>query len=1001
MMLFISMLGLTNNSSTIKAAGPLIILDPGHGGVDPGAVGNGLYEKTLNLQLATKVKKYLEPFTTNVIMTRTTDMSMGLKQRTDYANSLNADLFVSIHHDSSGSQSANGISTHYSTYRPGLNMQDAYVQYNGRTYPFIKEDEPSRNVYFKDGNSTRAVRINYLKVVDPTPLEVAKKSKALSDSMANNLASLGYNRMYTNTGSRDYDLYVTRWTKMPSILIENGFISNPTEAAKVSNPLTQELHAKTIADTIVSYLGANTKTSMQDVVIDKQSPQPTGTNVTLTAEATGFNLLYKFHVFDGNEWKVLRDYSSSNTFTWRPDKSGKYKFSVHVKNKNSTKEYDDYKAFEYVVYDTVKVESVTTSKTSPQTVNEPIQITAKATGGTKLLYKFHVFNGSEWKDLTEFTTSNSITWQPNVAGEYKFSIHVKDETSRKAYDTYAVLYYQIDDKESILTTDKMSPQKVNTGILLTGKAVANTLYKFVAVKDGQTQVLQDYSSNNQYTWTPTVGGDYKLVLYTKVQGSTNEFDATEEVNYKITVDPVEAESISVDKASPQKINETIRLMVEATGGIEKLYQFHVYDGKVWTDLTEYTPSNTFDWTPTKPGDYKFSVHVKDKESSNQYDDFITLFYKINVDPIKAEGITSSVAAPQLEGSNVTFTAKATGGVEKLYKFHLFDGKKWTVLRDYSSSESLTWKATPGNNKVVVHVKEKGSKNEYDAYTYIWYTVKDNPVRAISLTSNVTSPQLEGTDVTFTANATGGVEKLYKFHVFDGKTWRVLRDYSTSNSLTWKPSAGQYKVVVHVKDRDSSKEYDSYTYTMFTVNNRPVNMVDVKTKYQSSQAANTTITLTALAEGGSNKLYKFHAFDGKSWYDLTDFTASNVYNWTPTKAGTYKISVHVKDKDSRNRYDDYIAFEYEIVAAVDMIDVIHQQTADNQVTITANATGGTQPVYKFWVFDGNEWTVLKDYSPAKTFDWSPQPGHYKISVHAKDIHSSKEYDDFGAFTIDIE
>lgn len=1000
-MLLFSLLGLTNNNSEVKAAGPLIVIDPGHGGVDPGAIGNGLYEKTLNLQLATKVKKYLEPFTSNVIMTRTTDMSLGLKQRTDYANSLNADLFVSIHHDSSVSKSVKGISTHYSTYRPGLNMQDAYVQYNGKNYPFIKEDEPSRNVYFKDGSKTRSVRINYLKVVDPTPLDVAKKSKTLSDMMANNIANLGYNRMYTSTGSRDYDLYVTRWTKMPSILIENGFISNPIEAAKISNPLTQELHAKTIADTIVRYFGANTQTKMQDVVTDKQSPQSTGTNITLEAEATGFNLVYKFHVFDGKEWTVLRDYSSSNKLTWRPDKSDKYKFSVHVKNKNSTKEYDDYKAFEYVVYDPVEVESVTTSKTSPQNVNEPIEITTNATGGTKLLYKFHVFNGTEWMDLTDFTQNNSITWQPNAPGEYKFSIHVKDETSQKAYDTYAVLYYEINDENSILTSDKMSPQEVNTSILLTGKAEANTLYKFVSIKDGQTQILQDFSSSNEYTWTPVAGGDYNLILYTKVQGSTNEYDAIEEIQYKITVDPVKAEKVRADKASPQKINETIKLMVEATGGTEKLYKFHVYDGNTWTDLTEYIPSNTFDWTPTKPGDYKFSVHVKDKESSNQYDDFVTLLYKIKVDPIKVESITSDVRAPQLEGTDVTFTANATGGMEKLYKFHLYDGKKWTVLQDYSPSNSLTWKATAGNNKVVVHVKEKGSKNEYDAYTYTWYTIKDNPVRAISLTPSSVSPQFEGTDVTFTANATGGVEKLYKFHVFDGKVWSVLRDYNTSNKLTWKPSAGQYKVVVHVKDRNSQKEYDSYTYTMFTVRNRPVNMVDVQTNYQSPQAANSTITMTALAEGGSQKLYKFHAFDGKKWYDLTDFTTSNVYNWTPTKAGTYKISVHVKDKDSRNKYDDYIAFEYEVVVPADMIDVTHQQTADNQVTITANATGGTQPVYKFWVFDGNDWTVLQDYSPAKTYAWSPQPGQYKISVHVKDIHSSKEYDDFGAFTIDIE
>lgn len=80
-----------------------IMIDPGHGGSDPGAVNGSHQEKNFNLSIALKVRDYLQDnYDVNVLMTRTTDKTVSLRQRTNYANDQNADYFCSIHINAGG-----------------------------------------------------------------------------------------------------------------------------------------------------------------------------------------------------------------------------------------------------------------------------------------------------------------------------------------------------------------------------------------------------------------------------------------------------------------------------------------------------------------------------------------------------------------------------------------------------------------------------------------------------------------------------------------------------------------------------------------------------------------------------------------------------------------------------------------------------------------------------------------------------------------------------------
>ena len=217
----------------------LVIVDPGHEnyGGDPGtsATHNGIsyIESNLNLQIAVKLKAELESRGMEVYMTRyegsgliSQDSTESLKKRVALANEKNADFFVSIHHNSFTNTSANGFEVYYSTGTPAnlTSIARSAITEDGRDLTL------ERSLY-----STRSVT------------EKVKVSKAVATEIANE-ASRKLN-MY-NRGAKDSNFYVCKNTNMPSILVENGFLTNPTEAVKASSSSHQQKLAQIIADKV-------------------------------------------------------------------------------------------------------------------------------------------------------------------------------------------------------------------------------------------------------------------------------------------------------------------------------------------------------------------------------------------------------------------------------------------------------------------------------------------------------------------------------------------------------------------------------------------------------------------------------------------------------------------------------------------------------------------------------------------------------------------------------
>jgi N-acetylmuramoyl-L-alanine amidase len=226
-----------------------IVVDPGHGGKDYGAPGylKGVHEKKITLQIAKRLAAELrKELKCEVLLTRTGDRYLTLEERTAFANTKNADLFISVHTNANRDSRAYGISTYF------LNFSD--------------DDESKYVAAMENATSTKNISdlehilfslIHYSKLNESSRL-----AAHIQDSMAGHLKAKGWPRI-KNKGVKQAPFYVLMGARMPSILIETSFISNPRECRRLINPQYQQRLAEGIVQGIKKYIREMNPTALQ------------------------------------------------------------------------------------------------------------------------------------------------------------------------------------------------------------------------------------------------------------------------------------------------------------------------------------------------------------------------------------------------------------------------------------------------------------------------------------------------------------------------------------------------------------------------------------------------------------------------------------------------------------------------------------------------------------------------------------------------------------------
>lgn len=242
-----------------------VVIDAGHGGNDPGAIGRRGKEKNINLNVALKLGRLIRQNCpdTRVVYTRERDVFVPLHRRAEIANDAKADLFISIHTNSVASRNRSVSGTE--TYTLGLHrtQENLEVAKKENAVILIEDDYKQRYAGFNPNSSESYIIFEFLQ----------DKNMAQSVSFATSVQKCFRNANRTDKGVHQAGFLVLRATSMPSVLIELGYITNPTEEAYLMSEQGSSTLAKSIYRAFLNYKGG--KVSSAQLAAEPESmPTP-------------------------------------------------------------------------------------------------------------------------------------------------------------------------------------------------------------------------------------------------------------------------------------------------------------------------------------------------------------------------------------------------------------------------------------------------------------------------------------------------------------------------------------------------------------------------------------------------------------------------------------------------------------------------------------------------------------------------------------------------------
>ncbi len=218
-----------------------IIIDPGHGGKDPGAPGyfKGVNEKNITLKIAKRlVRKMRKQLNCNVLLTRSTDRYLTLEERTAIANTKNADLFISIHCNASRNRRLTGIETYYLNLATDDQAIEVAARENATSRRNISDLESILNDLMKNEKINESSRL------------AADVQRALCRGMRKKYRGI------VNLGVKQAPFYVLIGARMPSILVETSFISNRKECKRLLSSRYEDCLCDSIIKGVEKYIKA-------------------------------------------------------------------------------------------------------------------------------------------------------------------------------------------------------------------------------------------------------------------------------------------------------------------------------------------------------------------------------------------------------------------------------------------------------------------------------------------------------------------------------------------------------------------------------------------------------------------------------------------------------------------------------------------------------------------------------------------------------------------------
>jgi N-acetylmuramoyl-L-alanine amidase len=218
----------------------VVLIDPGHGGEEIGAVGHldakkkrKIFEKDLSLRLAKKIKDELSK-STSAYLTRSVDRAVGLQERADLADMVKADLFLSIHFNSSPNAASHGFELYYLDNNSNIATNKV---------------ERAENLNLKG----EELIVNQI-LVDLVIQQTVTYSKQLANAVYAKVKPIVKLHKMNDRGIKSGLFYVLALSKRPGLLVEVGFVSNPGELKKVNEDKFMDEMARGISEGVLAYI---------------------------------------------------------------------------------------------------------------------------------------------------------------------------------------------------------------------------------------------------------------------------------------------------------------------------------------------------------------------------------------------------------------------------------------------------------------------------------------------------------------------------------------------------------------------------------------------------------------------------------------------------------------------------------------------------------------------------------------------------------------------------
>lgn len=689
--------------------GIVVVLSPGHSGSDPGATRtwNGVtyVERDLTLKIANYCKEELEkqPGIT-VYMTRydnTTECT--LEGRVEYAKSVNADLYVSLHLNAASSTAAHGAEIHIPSadYAPDLH------------------DEASK-----------------------LGQEILDKLVALG--LTNRGLVIQYNtKGYTNPdgSTADYlaELRYCKWANIPGVLVEHAFLSNPTEAMTYLGS-EEAIKALGIADAqgIIEYL------NNRAVTIECT---PNNKAIDITAQyKLDAEYQYRFLVYDVAEkkWELISDWGNDNTVSWKPDK-GDYWIQAEVGLDGERISYSTITYSSEVDYTRPYV-----NLNGYAIINNQDSISVGAyyvTNDDNIMFQWKSYNlqTQKWELIHGWDSGNWITWKPQMA---PYWLSVEALLSDGTVESYTTAYTPSKDyRDSYIDLQQFvtidNGDSVSVGVAYqTDLDDIQFQWKAYDLSTKKWELVSGWSSGNWITWKPHAG-DYWLRVESRSIDGTVENDYTEVF---VSTKNYDEKFINLNGICIDEGNTYMAAGVAYQSNADNVqFQWKAYnlDTQKWELISGWSSGNWMNWKPEK-GNYWLRAEAKSDDGiENSY----TVIYSSEVDYTKPYIVLDGI---DIIDNLTSYTLKAkyrTNSSDSSVRWLIYDlqEQEWSVLVDWGGNDVVTWNPGDGTSYWV-----RAEVRTSDGLTDDWCEAYELDKYSIMGTSNVNVEQMMAY---YNANAT--------------------------------------------------------------------------------------------------------------------------------------------------------------------------------------------------------------------------------------------------------